>query len=512
MSERKNIDKLFQEKFKDFEVEPSEIVWQNIEEKLKEKKKRRVIPFWWKLSGVAAIIVLGIGLTYPIWSTKSLTENPIVLENQPESNSNTNTENKTILPSKADVIVPSEKTITNSNDAMVSSEDPNESVSNTPDNLISNSEKSDKKKNSSLTKSNQNSFVGNNKLDTQIVLKTREKTTEEIQKRNSNQDLIQNTENKIVQSDNLNENEISTEKSKSIVVSKNSNQEKSTFSVELENKNNIKKIDSTAIATVVPNAMEELLNEKENNLVTKEPQLNRWQITPNFAPIYFGSTSNGSPIDSTFAGNSKDYNSNLGYGLGVSYAVNKKIKIRTGINKVSLSYNTNDVAFYMGLESNNLNNINLASESQNMVILNKTPEPITTPINGVAVADFQTETFQGNLDQKMGYLEIPLEMTYAVVDKKFGVNIIGGISTLFLNENEILMISSNSISNVGEANNLSKIHYSTNIGLGLKYNFLKDFQANFEPMFKYQINTFTKDAGGFKPYFFGFYTGVSYNF
>lgn len=511
MSERKNIDKLFQEKFKDFEVEPSEIVWQNIEEKLKEKKKRRVIPFWWKLSGVAAIITLGLGLTYPIWSTKSLTENPIVLENQSESNSNINSEKNTILPSKTDVIVSSEKLNTNSNEAIVLNEVPNESVSNTAENLISNSEKKYEKKNP-VTTSISNSWNKINKNESQIALKTTEKATEEIQKRNSNPDLIHKTENKIVQSDNLNENEVSTEKSKSVVVSKNSNEVISTLKVETENKNNIKKIDSTAIATVVSNAMEELLNEKENNLVTKEPQLNRWQITPNFAPIYFGSTSNGSPIDSTFAGNSKDYNSNLGYGLGVSYAVNKKIKIRTGINNVSLSYNTNDVAFYMGLENNSLNNINLASESQNMVILNKTPEPITTPINGIAVADFQTETFQGNLDQKMGYLEIPLELTYAVIDKKFGVNIIGGISTLFLNENEILMISSNSISNVGEANNLSKIHYSTNVGLGLKYNFLKDFQANFEPMFKYQINTFTKDTGGFKPYFFGFYTGVSYNF
>jgi len=56
MSERKNIDKLFQEKFKDFEAEPSAEMWPRIEAKLKEKKDRKIIPFWWKLSGVAAAL------------------------------------------------------------------------------------------------------------------------------------------------------------------------------------------------------------------------------------------------------------------------------------------------------------------------------------------------------------------------------------------------------------------------------------------------------------------------
>ena len=41
MSEKKHIDRLFQEKFKYFEVSPEDKVWDNIEAKLKEKKKNR---------------------------------------------------------------------------------------------------------------------------------------------------------------------------------------------------------------------------------------------------------------------------------------------------------------------------------------------------------------------------------------------------------------------------------------------------------------------------------------
>lgn len=40
MNDKKNIDRLFQEKFKDFEAVPDAQVWLNIETALKEKKTK----------------------------------------------------------------------------------------------------------------------------------------------------------------------------------------------------------------------------------------------------------------------------------------------------------------------------------------------------------------------------------------------------------------------------------------------------------------------------------------
>jgi hypothetical protein len=112
----------------------------------------------------------------------------------------------------------------------------------------------------------------------------------------------------------------------------------------------------------------------------------------------------------------------------------------------------------------------------------------------------------------MGYFEIPLEMSYAIVDKKFGINLIGGLSTLFLTENTISVSSGNMSADLGKANNLSNVHFSTNFGLGFKYKFFKTFEAKLEPTLKYQINTFSNDAGGFRPYFIGLYSGLSWSF
>ena len=58
MNEHKNIERLFQEKFKDFEAIPHENVWDNIQVELNKKEKRRIIPFWWKLSGIAAALLM----------------------------------------------------------------------------------------------------------------------------------------------------------------------------------------------------------------------------------------------------------------------------------------------------------------------------------------------------------------------------------------------------------------------------------------------------------------------
>ena len=55
---KKNIDKLFQEKFNDFEEIPDEKVWDAISASLDKKNSRKVIPFWWKLGGVAALLAI----------------------------------------------------------------------------------------------------------------------------------------------------------------------------------------------------------------------------------------------------------------------------------------------------------------------------------------------------------------------------------------------------------------------------------------------------------------------
>ena len=186
----------------------------------------------------------------------------------------------------------------------------------------------------------------------------------------------------------------------------------------------------------------------------------------------------------------------------------KKLSIRTGVSQVTFNYSTNDVMMYTGIESNALENVTPSNESQFMHFGKRSAAPNLMSGGSEPV----TDEFASQINQRMGYIEVPFELSYAILDKKIGVNLIGGISTLFLNENKIVVVTSGLTSNLGEANNLNKTHFSSNVGVGLKYRFFNAFLFNFEPIFKYQLNTFSKDAGNFKPYFFGLYTGLSYSF
>lgn len=115
MNDKKNIDRLFQEKFKDFEVIPDEIVWEKIKARQNKNKKRIfLIPFWYRVAGVAALIALIFGISsLPL--NNGLQQNNTITDSDTQ---NTIEQTKTIpdkqvKPPTENVIVTSEEKETN---------------------------------------------------------------------------------------------------------------------------------------------------------------------------------------------------------------------------------------------------------------------------------------------------------------------------------------------------------------------------------------------------------------
>ena len=117
----------------------------------------------------------------------------------------------------------------------------------------------------------------------------------------------------------------------------------------------------------------------------------------------------------------------------------------------------------------------------------------------------------GEINQQFGYIEIPLELEFALIDKKFGLNIIGGGSSLFLDNNSLDLVSANQKTDLGEATNINNTSFSTNIGLGMDYQLTDKFSISVEPIFKYQINTFS-NVNNVQPTNFGIYSGLNFKF
>ena len=244
-------------------------------------------------------------------------------------------------------------------------------------------------------------------------------------------------------------------------------------------------------------------NKTEEFIVTDK--INKWEISSNVAPVYFNSLADGSTIDSEFSNNNKSYETNLSIGLGVKYAINKRISIRTGVNRFSLGYNTNDVSFGANMQGKTLENVNHSPIGATISV-----SRINSPKNSIDET-FSTEN-SGFLNQRIGYFEVPFEVSYQLLNNKMGISIIGGMSSLFLVENQISVVSTEFTTPIGEANNLNPLSFSTNIGLGFDYPFWKSFHVHIEPVLKYQFNTFNSNVNGFRPFFMGLYSGISYRF
>jgi len=196
----------------------------------------------------------------------------------------------------------------------------------------------------------------------------------------------------------------------------------------------------------------------------------------------------------------------MSFGISTSYAINKRIRVRSGIHSVNLGYNTNDVVVFqsLGTFSNNSGLQNISSVS-NVSLLSS--ESIDTR----ASASFVTSN--ATINQNLRYVEVPLEIQYTLSDKKFGVNVIGGFSSFFLNTSKVFYESDNGDRRIlGEARNINGLSYSANFGMGLNYKISKTFNFNLEPIFKYQFNTFNNTSGDFSPFFIGVYSGFAIKF
>ena len=544
MKEQKNIERLFQEKFKDFEATPPQGSWDIIASRLNEKKKKkRVIPFWFQLSGIAAslIIVGTLILNYQSEQDNLIQDNTNTIVSEDAKNktnndnniSNTGIKNSKITSSESNKLnqKTSEKnkfeeninqnkintnSITKTKNAVVSGSKENKktnstisSFTNSNGNIVDNNKgnkvsknKKNTAKNNAITTSNDeligNENVFNNSNDKSLVIDQKKKSIDQTNNINSDKiDAFFEIDNKETTLTNNTNNDLKENNGSNIIVA----------STEIITK------DSTLVAKIAEekNPLEELLAEKEegkNEDEKEKEKRSRWAVSTNASPVYFNSISEGSSLDSQFSKNSKEFETTMSYGIGAVYQISNKFSFKTGVNALTFNYNTDNVLFNTRLNSvtNNIKTLDRNSNSENLAF-----SAINSKSDLGDALILLTES-KGSIKQELSYVEVPLELSYKILDKKFGIDLIGGVSTLFLNANSISLISDGMEMNIGKANNLNDIHFSSNVGLGFKYNFWKSFNANFQPMFKYQINTFSENSGNFKPYFIGLYTGVSFSF
>lgn len=490
--EKKDLEQLYKEKFKDFQETPDEKVWASIEASLNKKSKKRVVPIWWRLGGAAALLALLFYIVNP-FGDESGQELPAISDT--EQNDAQDNKSNTADPSKNNDFKPSNN-LPQLTGVGAEEEGENEALK---------ENESPSKPNYATQKTRENQMTAN---DTEFASNANEGAPkEEFKENNKANPLLKNEEavvDAVVNEPTISEKELVGQEKGDLGPEIPISEKEAVASTEVEQE---EKQGEKSIFE----AIEEQQEDDELALVNNTGS--KWSVGPSVAPVYFDSFGEGSPVHSNFASNSKSGNINFSYGVSVAYDLGKRITLRSGVHRVDYGYDTNDIVFSSSLNSSTteeIDNINFSQSSRNLVVESK----VNGAVDNTSAADFiaRTPEFEGRMVQQMEYLEVPLEVQYALVDKKIGVNLIGGVSSLFLIDNSVSLESNGLTTQVGEANNVNSMNFSTNVGLGLDYEFLPKMQVRIEPVFKYQLNTFSDAAGNFRPFSLGIYSGLSYKF
>jgi len=493
MENSKDIGKVFREKLESIDKSPDPKVWNAIYADLQKKKKRRIlfIPFWMKSLGIFSLGVIFSWILFYNHSSDDavLQINPLHL---PETESTDNNLKKNTNKQTTTAGNRSEENNIHDDDEMnIRDTDSGQSTSASSqkmasgENIYSDTQKSGITKNKKIGTSpnKKTSKAGKNfEVKTSLKRKSDRPSIDKESKHNKsgkNQILNDGNSTEITQSDAI-------DLAKHDLVN---NKENSTIGLESSKnpeENTEKKIDSLNKKKEKKPLKETIKEEKDSTATKEKTGLNVFGYG---APTSSGFFAKKSPIDNRLTDNSRKTELSWSYGAYLIYDATPKWSLRFGVKKTNMKLITENAS----VNGSNYTGINY-SKFSNAAIYSQTAAETMT------------------LKQEISYFEIPLELKYALINKRFGLNAYGGISYMFLDKNAVYGETPNGkIFELGSMKNLASNSYSINLGVGTDYKFTPRLRLNIEPMFSYHLVDY-KNSGKINPFTFGILTGLQFSF
>jgi len=206
-------------------------------------------------------------------------------------------------------------------------------------------------------------------------------------------------------------------------------------------------------------------------------------------------------------------------GVAVNYSVAKRWNIQSGVyfseigqvSENSAVYNTIDPSnngyYYLNTSSGNIKINGTPSDLQNNI--DRSYDMVTFP---GAINTNKDAAIGNDIIQTFNYCEFPIVINYKLIDRRFDVNLSGGLSANVLYENTTY-IQKNEIKYALDSENqdINTMSYNGIVGFGFEYPILNNLNVNLNPTFRYALNTITS-TNSVHPYSLGIYTGLIYNF
>jgi hypothetical protein len=384
---------------------------------------------------------------------------------------------------------------------------------------------------SSKNKSN-NSSSKENRTENRNLLKTDKK--EGIASNNNTQSSLKETLSNSSSKDNRteDENSLKTDKNKGVALnsnipSKNESNISSFKENTIETGNKVNKSEEIAINdnTKASSAafndslnkvqialelqqLENRLNKKEDKeelKTEKEILKEKWSVG-----LYAGVVNSQNHNNKKTLGNDIESKQNTGYGLKTKYKLNKKWAVSSGLKINELGQSVANVSYY-NKEQNTLS----AGVVNDFFALSPSVEYISTNRNYVFASDNSNQKIQsnssnnqtGNLDQQLQYLEMPLEVSYSILNTSKAdiiLNTGGFVGKLISNQ---VYLDGNSIGGNLDVNNFV---YGSKLSSTLQYEVFKQTHLFVEPGVNYYINPLKTQS--FNQFQWGLNFGVNFGF
>ncbi len=466
---RNLIDKYFKSKL-DVPQEPPAGAWEFIQNHIPKKEKKRFFPLWVQFSGIAALALFTVGGAY-IFDALDSKSDPAL---NPNSNESVVTNHESFIEKELE---------------LDSDSKPNETNTTNPE-------------------STNNQHVENNNS----ILTDKEKITFIVSNSNINQKHIhENNSTFFNPLNNLDENN-PTKSEDSVwklpvwnsnnLAATNQNSKPNPFSnplldeLEKENKELIA-LNSKAVK-----------KKKSNKDLKKKIKFDRFHISGFVSPMALNSFVGNSMLADEMGQYKTENNVTLSYGIKGAYALNSRVKIRTGVTVTGFEQITKNVPLVANVQNNSLSS-SINRNFQDNINYNGELRIGNNLSADVLNGELNYATLEGNIQQQSQYIEIPIEAEVSLVKtNSIGISATGGGSTWLLSKNKIYAHTDDYTEELGKADNLNKTTFSANAGLKFDMNIMENIQINVEPNFKYLINP-VNDIEKYNPYTVGVNAGVT---
>ncbi|MEI7422101.1 MAG: hypothetical protein WCK18_08400 [Prolixibacteraceae bacterium] len=202
----------------------------------------------------------------------------------------------------------------------------------------------------------------------------------------------------------------------------------------------------------------------------------------------------------------------VGGGMVASYKVSDKVTISSGIRFSQMKQGSHSA--YSLSQTSGITYLQPIEKSGNLTRdVSVYLPPVSSIVYSNGMATNASNVFISDISQEFKYLEIPIQATYKLIDKKLSVGVTGGISSNFLVGNSASVVENGITLSHGNTDNIRNVLYSGSAGLEFGYDLGNKLILTVEPRIKQFMNSVSvNNMVNIKPMQLGIFTGIAYNF